>query len=354
MQIIVPAPKNLTKIDSVYFDGKDRVTINEERVRDLKNVFVSHEGLVVKNGLFVPRSAYNMFGSEDNTHFWEMFKLSTEQYWVAHLGKSVEMETLNASYLLIHSKWFNFYFWITSCLYRLLLTESRHKELTLILPDGIGKFKFVQDTLKMFPNLKTHHVKPGLHLKVEHLIFPECRKWTISLNPKTIKKIKEKVLSYAQEHFSIPDFGDKIYISRAKTGKREFTNNAEVSSCLVDAGFVPVLFEDYSIFEQALILAKAKYVIGLHGAGFTNIIYMNPPGALFELIAEPPAINEHRIGYWRLSGIIGISYYYQFCKIDVDPTVEEILNNNITVNVELLKENVGLMLKEYDESDSNY
>lgn len=354
MQIKVPPAKNITKTDSIYFEGRDQVTITEERVRDLKNVFVTHEGLVVKNGVFLPRSAYNMFGSEDNTHFWEMFKLSTEQYLAAHFGKSVEMEVLKGSFLLIHSKWFNFYFWITSCLHRLLITESRHKDVTLILPDRIGKFKFVQDTLKMFPNLKTHYVKPGLHSKVEHLVFPECRKWTISLNPKTIKTIKEKVLSYAYEHCSVPDFGNKIYISRAKTGKREFTNNSEVYSCLVDAGFVPVSFEDYSIFEQALILAKAKYVIGLHGAGFTNIIYMNPPGALFELIAEPPAINEHRIGYWRLSGILGLSYYYQFCKIDVDPSVEEILNNNITVNIELLKENVGLMLKENDESNTNY
>jgi len=200
---------------------------------------------------------------------------------------------------------------------------------------------YVKDTLKMYPNLHLKIIPAGIHLHVENLIFPEVRKWSISIAPDTISLIKKKVLEYAESHFKLkPNYGDKIYISRKKTGKRGFTNELEVEKIITKYGFNSVYFEDHNIYEQALIMNKAKYVVGLHGAGFANIIYMNTGNSIFEIIAHPPEINEHRTGYWRLSGIIGLNYYCQFCDIDVKNNVVEILNNDLIANTELLEKNI--------------
>jgi capsular polysaccharide biosynthesis protein len=344
-KIIVANPQNVVSEDLKYFEGKNTVTLFEGKVRELNNVFVSHEGLCVKNGLFMPSSAYNMIGKEDNTHFIEMWKLATEQYFVSHYGKSLPLQKMEGNFLLIHSKWFNFYFWLTSCLYRLIQTELYHDEVKLILPDQLAKHKFVQDSLKMFPNLEICPVSDGTHLKVEHLVFPECRKWSVSISPKTAKAVSEKVLAYAESHYTLPqNISHNIYLNRKKTGKRGFTNDQEVEALLLKNGFTSIAFEDYNIYEQALILEQAKNLVGLHGAGFANIIHMEANTSLLELIAYPPEIHEHRTGYWRLSGVKKINYYYQFCEIIVDPTVSVLLNNNLKVDVEKLEKNIKLML----------
>jgi hypothetical protein len=345
-KITVDYPENIFDSNELkYFEGKNVVTLTKEKVRKLNNVFVSHEGLCVKDGVFLTSSAFNMFGNEDNTVFYQFCKLATEQYFVTKFGKSIPLQKLEGDYLLVHSKWFNFYFWLTSSLYRLILTENSHKEVTLILPEYLSKFKFVQDTLLMFPNLKAQIISPGVQMKVTGLLFPEVRKWSVSISPETIKAIKTKVLEYAFSNRTLPNgVGSKIFVTRKKTGKRDITNGIEVERLLKKRGFSTISFEDYDLYEQALIMTQATHVVGLHGAGFANILYMNAKSALFELMAYPPTLKDHRTGFWRLSRVIGLRYFVQFCVFDVDPNQKLFIDNNYVVDMKKFNKNLELFL----------
>lgn len=342
--IEVPYPINVAETKELqYFKGKAKVSFRKEKVRWLRNVFVSHEGLCVKRGVFIKNSAFNMIGNEDNTHFFEFFKLSTEQYLVANFGKSLSTKELDADYLLVHSKWFNFYFWLTSSVYRLILTERYHQNVKLILPETISQLPFVRDTLLLFPNLKCEIIPSGEHLKVKSLLFPEVRKWSVSISLSTVQAIKSTVLDYAIKHRTLPlGMSNKIYVTRKNTGKRGITNEEEVEELLQKYGFSTVSFEDYDLFEQALIMEQATHVIGLHGAGFANILYMNPGGSLFEFMAHPPTLKDHRTGFWRLSGVIGLRYFVQFCDFSGEQKL--FIDNNYTVNIPKLVTNLKLFL----------
>jgi hypothetical protein len=76
----------------------------------------------------------------------------------------------------------------------------------------------------------------------------------------------------------------RLYISRAKAGRRKFAAATEtaLASLLQAAGFVKVCLEDLTFSEQVRLVAGAEYIVGLHGAGLTNILFANAR-ALIEL-----------------------------------------------------------------------
>jgi hypothetical protein len=68
-----------------------------------------------------------------------------------------------------------------------------------------------------------------------------------------------------------------IYISRAKASRRKFTaeTEASVTAVLDSAGFEKVCLEDLTWPAQVRLMAGAKLIAGLHGAGLTNILFSN-------------------------------------------------------------------------------
>jgi capsular polysaccharide biosynthesis protein len=78
------------------------------------------------------------------------------------------------------------------------------------------------------------------------------------------------------------DSPSRLYISRAKAGRRKFSPEIEaaVTSLLEAAGFVRVCLEDFVWSEQVRLVAGAEFIVGLHGAGLANILFANAKGLL--------------------------------------------------------------------------
>jgi Glycosyltransferase 61 len=78
--------------------------------------------------------------------------------------------------------------------------------------------------------------------------------------------------------------GERIYLSRPPGMRRSVLNNAEVAAALQKYGFREVVTDDLSIQEQIQIFQRARFIVGTHGAGLTNIIYRRGAAlALLEL-----------------------------------------------------------------------
>lgn len=78
----------------------------------------------------------------------------------------------------------------------------------------------------------------------------------------------------------------RILVSRAGSLFRRCENEAVISQIAARRGFVTVRLEELSFDDQASLFAGAEVVMGVHGAGFTNMLFA-PPGAL--LIELHPA-----------------------------------------------------------------
>lgn len=75
-------------------------------------------------------------------------------------------------------------------------------------------------------------------------------------------------------------YSDKFYIKR-KT--RSILNSKEIEDELVKRGFELIFLEELDIFDQVSLFNNAKFIIGLHGAGLTNLIFSNPKTKVLEL-----------------------------------------------------------------------
>lgn len=78
--------------------------------------------------------------------------------------------------------------------------------------------------------------------------------------------------------------GNRIYISRK--GRRRIENEQEVIQLLKKFNFVIVEDKNRSVPEQIEIYRNASFILGPHGASFTNIIWCRPGTHLYEFFSR--------------------------------------------------------------------
>lgn len=131
----------------------------------------------------------------------------------------------------------------------------------------------------------------------------------------------------------------KIFISRLKASKRKITNEHEVIALLKLYNYEIHYFEDYAFSKQIEIMSQAKHLIGLHGAGLTNMLFMKEGGKVMELRNFNDADNNC---YFSLASELNLHYYYQLNKSNnIDTHITD-----ITVDIDKLKTNIEKMAME--------
>lgn len=84
--------------------------------------------------------------------------------------------------------------------------------------------------------------------------------------------------------------GRKLFISRSDTNKRLLVNEGDLFSRLERLGFEKVTLRGLKLRDQASLFAEASIVIGMHGAGFANMIHALPNTKLVEIF--PPGYSH--------------------------------------------------------------
>lgn len=97
----------------------------------------------------------------------------------------------------------------------------------------------------------------------------------------------------------------RLYVHR-KQGRRGVKNEEDVIKILKKYGFHICNLEDYTLNEQAGLFSTAEIVIGVHGAGLSNIVFSTArAAALIEVFPEVYATPA----FWYLSRIMGMKYF---------------------------------------------
>ncbi len=318
LNIKVPLPENVSLADKLLFENKSNYQVKSPQIKHLKKVFVSHEGLVLKNGLLVKGCAFNLKGKQDNTFYYPFWRTTIEQYAVCKWGKSLASIHLKGpqQYLLIHSKWFNYAFWINGFLPRLIQAEEAGllKTTKLIVPEGWQKIPYVWDSLQAF-DVQMEIVPDGVHLFVDNLIMPETREWTAAFYPPLMQKTRDRLVLEAQKRMNRSDFPQKIYLTRSQRGVRCVENEDEVMDYLKTKGFQAITFENLTIWEQIAMMHQAIHFVSLHGAGFANVLFMPEGASVVELINRQYAQVEYTFPFWKLAHTVHLKYASLFCNI---------------------------------------
>jgi hypothetical protein len=189
---------------------------------------------------------------------------------------------------------------------RISLDGSRHIRIT-------SSVYFIGDTYLRFVNSPEHannvfqrlntdpqleelgiSVKDLIPVTHDDQIFP--RSWRHTPTGTIYKNLNDTSLHFAESMFAVYEFGlevirkfntqtcegNVIYICREKgnTRKRIIGNESQLLDL---AGIRSIDFAKYSLKEQISIANSCQVLIGLHGAGLVNSIFMQPGTSVIEI-----------------------------------------------------------------------
>jgi len=118
----------------------------------------------------------------------------------------------------------------------------------------------------------------------------------------------------------------RVYISRSTRGSRNIANEPEMIDALQVRGFQTVEFERLTVVQQAELMSRAEVVVGVHGAGFTNLSFCSEGAQVIEIFGDYVVPC-----YWALSAVAGLNYA-QFMARSVDGSAVVVDNPGEKVN----------------------
>ena len=187
----------------------------------------------------------------------------------------------------------NYWHWLIDVLPRLIILEKElnNKKVTLLVPDY--KKEYQKDSLKyLIKNKKTNFISLNRNRFSQFKKIVSCtnNENFEYLNFSLLSKLRNKILFQVKKNSLILNNSyNKIFISRGdstKKNRRILENNSEVEEFLSENGFKILILSKYSFLEQAAIFNKAKVIMGLHGAGFANIIFSKKKTKIIEITSS--------------------------------------------------------------------
>lgn len=338
-------PKNLKDQDRSDFilSSIYEKEIEEQKIKTISNVKIDSQGLLYRNFWPLLESFSNgTLPDIPRARRWVFFDfnyppkamLANPFLIKNYLGKKKII--LDRPGLWFIDDWSDGYFhWFADAVPRLYFARGYWEKAVVLLPERYQKIDFVVSTLNILGVKNIRWIADDEIIFAKELILPTQAALTGNFNAETMQQLCEVFRAYGQIKPS--SFGERIYISRANAKKRRIVNEEELKPILTKYNFQIIEPEKLSFLEQLAAFAQAKYLISIHGAGLTNMLFMPRDGAVMELRVDQPQVNNC---YCALAAALSLDYYYQ------KPTKEEIINstNLLTVSPEELEKNIKLIL----------
>lgn len=255
--------------------------------------------------------------------------ISIRTFW-----KRIKLKS-TVAYLVIHDPWTqNYYHWITQAIPRLLLAKQLNIPFTLLLPES-HETEFHVSTLKILgiTHWDTLNGKKSYY-EIKNLQYPS--------HDIQIGDYNDNIIRLIRTTFNITHLENqphkKVFIRRVDQTKRRMLNEAEVLAVFSRHNFEIVEFESLTFETQLQMMMQTKVLVGVHGAGLTNMIFMPSHSSILELTSR---INGEHYYYYSLGNACLHKYYYQVCSANESSEVQEA---NLFVDIDELERNISLIL----------
>ncbi len=163
----------------------------------------------------------------------------------------------------------------------------------------------------------------NFHIQADELLIPSLPSNNDSPSQEACLYLRELY----KEELSSDGPQKKLYIKRPPG--RCIVNEDELLDVLLPLGFEIIYPEQLTMEEQASAFSKAEIVVGIHGAGFANLVFCRPQTRVLDILS-PEWINPC---FWILSNNLGLKYA---CLIGEDSYKEKGVSGkgaNILVNL---------------------
>ena len=317
------APRNLELIREdleIYFHKK--LSFDSKYIYYLKNSFVAYNGVVFKNfRLFIPSLHHPKWNVEVINALRTNILSFLMQQWLSRIVKIDNDE--NRPVAVIHDYWSsgNYYHWICDALPRILLLKKHNVSCTILLRSAAPAY--VRQTISWLGYDDFIEVDKDFIYKVRYIVVPEVTASIGAQNDILMKQVRSALLegynSSSKNSNELISKQSRIYSTRASAVIRKVSNESEVIELLEKYGFLVVDFEHYSFLEQIEIMSKSDFLVGMHGANLTNMLFMENESVIIEFMNE----KVFNPSYYHLSSSINMKYNYLSCA-----STNKILNDS--------------------------
>ena len=189
---------------------------------------------------------------------------------------------------------YNYYHWLFDVLPRLFLVKDSldlDSEYWFLLPDTSLRFQLETMKLLGIPKERLISSSQYPHLIADRLVATSHPK---SVNAPSDRQVSEWIcdrlrMSFMNKtfHQSKSIFSRFIYISRGdNTNQRVLLGEAELISQLSSRGVGLYILSSLTFEEQVELFSNAEVVIGVHGAGFANLVFAPENTLVIELATQ--------------------------------------------------------------------
>jgi capsular polysaccharide biosynthesis protein len=336
----VRPPLNLSAEDNYLFEPFVTYSLSSLSVKKYKNVVVSYTGFCWDQNDVLIKESHHDYPAQYEDYLqevtWFQLDIFRNPENLIRLGPG-------KAYLQIHHPWFNYYHWMCEPILRQWMIKDRSRDLILLLPDYYGKVDYIMSSLEPFEFKDIFFIPATKCVLVEDLWMPAIKPIADSYHEREIREIRQFYLNYVQRVKGITiDRGERIYISRQKSSRRRVTNEEELQHLLEGYGFSIVYNEDYTFFEQVALYSNAKYLVSIHGAGMTNMLFMKANSTILELHKRKTNEKDwHSLAFWYMAECLGHDYYHQVC-LPADPSAS-FYDADFIVDIGLVNKNLELI-----------
>ena len=307
-------PRNLSEKDKPLFEHEFTKEIRESHVITLYRATILKDIIITKPFALKKYISY--------THIGELGAVSLFKRLLLSVRTSSKIEKA----VWIIDSWSSGYFhWLTDALPRMMLSEHADKNSPVLLPSYFKKESFITESLNILKR-EVIYFDPMQKLSVNELVLTSHTANTGNYNKLLISELRKRFQTSGAVLAK-----RKVYMSRGKAVKRKVVNEAEVQQLLISHGFEVHYFEEYDFRKQVKIMNETSYLIGLHGGGLTNMLFMPTGGTVVELRNTE---DNHNNCFFSLASDLDLGYCYLLNEGDKLDTHSV----NVQVNLEALKE----------------
>jgi len=204
-----------------------------------------------------------------------------------------------------------YFHWLFEIMPNVLHALSTISNAKILVPEKSPKY--LLDALELLFGSNDYYKKVLIArniVRVSNLIMPQVEVYSGFVHPGDIKKLRAVLKAKIVPIESIAK--ESVYVSRSWIPKRRLINEEELEEKLRGLGFDIVHCENMLFRDQIALFSSAKFIVGSHGAGLSNMVWAGSPCEVLEIFPN----NMFNDCYARLAVSLGFNYDYLACEPD--------------------------------------
>lgn len=297
---------NLNKSDYVCFKNLFIENLDNKSFSPISCFTIPEYGLIVHENIHVYSEKGIIINKKNQIlirgFFYKEGDSLIDYDLIRHFFKIRKFKQREEAYVISSQGANNYYHWMFDVICKLVQIDENDFERAYFIFQGpaIG---FKIDFINLL-NIKNYcFTDRNFRMALKKAIVPE---FVSKLGIPTMTQInflKSRLLPKINLHS--PN-NDKIYISRFSSRRRRITNEAELLPILINFNYKIVYLEELTLLDQVSIFYSASIIIGIHGAGFANLVFCRKDTIVLELFSS----NYIEPCYSYISEICNLNYNF--------------------------------------------